>query len=102
MHEIFDGKFQALEVPDVDDPDPIRAVLLGKRKLFPHFRNRVGVDPFVIARSADVVEMIVDSRAPGACILGSDQDKTLKPFMISEFSTRIQSLGAFFGPIFRI
>ena len=63
VEKVIDGKFNVLELADIDDPYPIGTVLFGQRHLVPDAGDGAGVDPAVIGRSAVVVEVIVDTRA---------------------------------------
>ena len=67
--EELDGELHGLEVADVDDPDAVGSVVEGEVHLLPDFGDGVGVEPFVVAWAADVVEVIVDAGAAGAFAL---------------------------------
>src|SRR5258708_715668 len=56
-------KFQGFYVTDVHDPYFVVLVLPGKVQLFPNPGKGVGVYPFIVAGSADIVEMIVQAIA---------------------------------------
>ena len=60
-----DRKLHGLDVAHVDDPDPVHPEPVGEMHLLPHPRNRVGVDPLVVARAAHVVEVVVDAIPAG-------------------------------------
>src|SRR6185503_16754943 len=57
----LDWELHRLEVADVGDPDAVGAVGFRQRHLLPDFRDRIGVDPLVVARTADVIEVVVDA-----------------------------------------
>jgi len=82
--EILDGELHRLEVADVDDPDARGVVLPGKVHLLPYFREWIGVEPLVVSRAADVVEVVVDAGAAGACALGrGGQAADIAPVVIA-------------------
>ncbi len=63
---------------------PVGAVLVGEVHLVPNFGDGNGVEPFVIARAAYVVEMIVNARAAGAmAFLRSRQAADVAPIVIA-------------------
>ncbi len=62
----LDGELHRFEVAHVDDPEAVGAIVESEAHLLLNFRNRVGIDPFVGTRAADIVEVVVDSRAAGA------------------------------------
>ena len=63
VEEELDRELHRLEVADVDDPDPVGARLVREVHLLPDARDLVRVDPLVVARPADVVEVVVDAVA---------------------------------------
>ncbi len=57
------GVLHRLQIPNVDDPDPICPVLIGDPHLLPRALDLVGVEPLVTAWAADVIEVVVDAIA---------------------------------------
>ena len=53
-----------LQMSHIDNPDSVRAILVRQIHLLPNFRQRTGIHPFVIARIAHVIEMVINPRAP--------------------------------------
>ena len=52
-------------MPHIHYPDAVGAVFFGEAHLFPDGRDRDGVDPLVVPRPPDVVEVIIDAGTAG-------------------------------------
>ena len=65
-HEEVDREFHRLQITDVCDPDSRGAVAVREVHLLPDFGDRDGVEPFIVSRTADVIEVVVDAGAAGA------------------------------------
>ena len=59
-----------LEITDVDDPDPIRALRVGLGHFLPDQGGRGGAEPEIRKRTAEIGNMVIDPEAPGAFSLG--------------------------------
>src|SRR6266404_6271585 len=64
--EEFHGKFHRLQVANVHNPYRVRAIMVRQVHLFPDLAYRIGVEPFVIPRPADIIEMVIDACPAGA------------------------------------
>ena len=52
--------------------------------LFPDLRNRIRVNPLIVARTADVIEVIIDARAATALALfGCWQAADVAPVVVA-------------------
>ena len=76
------GIFHRLQVADVDDPQPVRAVLPGEVHLLPHARHRIGVEPLVVAGVADIIEMVIDAVPARAAIARRGQPPDIAPIVV--------------------
>ncbi len=59
-----DRVLHRFEVSYVDDPELFHPMLIGKVHLFPYPLNGIDVDPFGIARSSHIIEMVIDAVTP--------------------------------------
>src|SRR6185437_12723288 len=84
IEEELRRKLHRLQVPDVDDPEPVRAVGMCELHLLPDALDLVRVEPFVAARAAYVIEMIVNAVA--ACAMSSErrQAPQIPPVIVAE------------------
>src|SRR5262249_37028713 len=82
--EEFNWEFQRLEVADIHNPDSVRTVTISHVHLLPDFDDRRGVEPFVIARAAHVIKMIVDPCAARTfALFGSWQSPDVSPVVVA-------------------
>ncbi len=80
----LDGKLHRLQIAHVDHPDAIRVVLPSEVHLLPDFGDRHRVEPFVVAWSADVIEVIVDARPAGTLpLLRGGQTPQVAPVVVA-------------------
>lgn len=80
---VAQGHLERLEVADVDDPDAVGAARLGQLQLLGRLLELDGVDPLVVARVADVVEVVVDARAALALrLVGERQPAHVAPVVV--------------------
>ena len=64
--EEFGRHFHRLQVAHVNDPEPVRTVLVGQVHLLPDLGDLGHVQPFIRARPAHVIEVVVDAGAAAA------------------------------------
>src|SRR5690606_39165578 len=69
---------------DVDHPDPLHAVRPGQPHLLPRAFDLGGVEPLVVARTADVIEVVVDAVTAGALRGRIGQATDVAPVVVGE------------------
>ena len=83
-HEEFGRHFHRLQVAHVDDPQPVRAVLVREIHLLPHLGDLGDIQPFVRTWAADVVEVVVDAGAAAAlAFLKRRQTADIAPVIVA-------------------
>ena len=84
VEEGADRQFHRLDVADIDDPQPLHAVRPRQPHLFPAALDLGGVEPLVVARAADVVEVVVHAVAAGAPAGRVGQAADVAPVVVGE------------------
>jgi hypothetical protein len=90
VEEELQRQLVVLHGADVDNPQPVDAVLVGLVQLVPDVGQLVGVDPLVVAPAADVVVVVVEAAALGLALVGQLADVA----QLSSVKTTVTSSGA--------
>jgi hypothetical protein len=93
VEEELQRQLVVLHGADVDNPQPVDAVLVGLVQLVPDVGQLVGVDPLVVAPAADVVVVVVEAVAAaalGLALVGQLADVA----QLSSVKTTVTSSGA--------
>ena len=83
-HEEAQRELQRLDVAHVDDPQLARAALPGQVHLLPGLLDLRGVDPLVVARPTDIVEVVVHAEPTGPLQAGGRQAADLAPVVVGK------------------
>ena len=63
IHKHCDGIFHRLEVAHIENPHAVETIIRCESQLLPHILGRCNIQPLRVARSANIVHMIVESPA---------------------------------------
>src|ERR1700761_6945017 len=70
------------QIPNIQNPHPIRLPVKRQLHLFPNLWNLVIFDPFVVSRIADEVQMVVNSCSTCTVLFGKKGESTDVPLVV--------------------